>query len=251
MAFFLQCLYTEALFILLVIFSLYLSDQKKYFYAFLIAGIASGTRVVGIFLLPTILIPIIYSQRKNINMQFMLQVACYVLVGATGLAGYIWYLGSRYKDPFLFLHTQSAFGANRSSSELVLLPQVLFRYLKILITVDPSTLTFWISVSELAFLFLGISICYFFVSSYHFPNVNRNTLINTALHTGCSSYPNGFCIVHKKHKNKIIFYSFNVLAPICFCLTLLCWIFCILALGIVSTFLYTYLQYGIRGTKFA
>ncbi len=159
MAFFLQCLYTEGLFILLVIFSLFLSDQKKYFLAFLIAGIASGTRVVGIFLLPTILIPMIYSRRKKISMQFMLQVTCYVLVGATGLAGYIWYLGSKYKDPFLFLHTQSAFGANRSTSELVFLPQVLFRYLKILFTVDPSTLTFWISASELAFLFLGISLC--------------------------------------------------------------------------------------------
>lgn len=160
MAFFLQCLYTESLFLLLVALSFLLAGNKKYFLALFVAGIASGTRVVGVFLLPTIIIPYIYSQKSTINLKFVTKSVLYCALGVSGIAGYVWYLFVKYNDPLLFLHTQSAFGANRSNGELILLPQVLFRYLKILLTVDPSTLTFWISVSELVFLFLAIGICF-------------------------------------------------------------------------------------------
>ncbi len=159
MAFFLQCLYTESLFLLLVVLSFLLAGNKKYFFALFIAGIASGTRVVGIFLLPTIIIPYLYSQRSTVKLKYITKLVLYSASGVLGLAVYVWYLFVKYKDPLLFLHTQSAFGANRSSGELILLPQVLFRYLKILLSVDPSTLTFWISVSELIFLFLAVGIC--------------------------------------------------------------------------------------------
>jgi len=111
-------------------------------------------------LLPTIIIPYMYSQKSTINLKIVTKSVLYCALGVSGIAGYVWYLFVKYNDPLLFLHMQSAFGANRSSGELILLPQVLFRYLKILLTVDPSTLTFWISVSELVFLFLAIGICF-------------------------------------------------------------------------------------------
>lgn len=171
-AFFFQAVYTESLFLFLVVLSFLFFVKNKYFFAFLIAGIASGTRVVGIFLLPVFIFSLIIKERNNITPSFICRVFVYSLLGASGLIGYMWYLGVEYSDPLLFIHSQSAFGANRSSGEIILLPQVLFRYVKILLTVHPKTLTFWISFTEVSTFLLSVFLCLF---SYR-TKVNRSII---------------------------------------------------------------------------
>ncbi|MBI4137411.1 hypothetical protein HY469_05105 [Candidatus Roizmanbacteria bacterium] len=91
--------YTESLFLFLIVFSFYFLHGKQYGMYALGAALASGVRIVGAFLL----VPI-------------------------GLISYMTYLWKQYGDPLLFLHVQPAFGANRSGDELIILPEVYYRY---------------------------------------------------------------------------------------------------------------------------
>ncbi len=66
------------------------------------------------------------------------------------------YLQLVFGDWLYFWHAQPVFGAERSGGSIVLLPQVFWRYLKILSSVSINTQMFWISLSELTFTILAI-----------------------------------------------------------------------------------------------
>ncbi|MCA9373378.1 hypothetical protein KC921_04775, partial [Candidatus Woesebacteria bacterium] len=57
------------------------------------------------------------------------------------------YLNQTFADPLLFLHVQSQFGAGRSQS-LIIYPQVIWRYLKILATARPFDLKYFAYTQE-------------------------------------------------------------------------------------------------------
>jgi len=55
----------------------------------------------------------------------------------------------KFEDPFLFAHVQSGFGAGRETGKLVLLYQVIWRYVKMIFTVDknnPIYFTVWLEM---------------------------------------------------------------------------------------------------------
>lgn len=160
-SFFLAGVYTESLFIFLIILSFFLARLKFRFLSGLIGGLASGTRVVGIFILPSLFMEY-YSQYKVDQQKRSVQKICkyfYPLFFVPlGLAIYMGYLYYQYDDPLLFVHIQPSFGAGRSGGDIILLPQVLFRYVKILLTVSPTTLTFFVSLLEFILFIAGMSI---------------------------------------------------------------------------------------------
>lgn len=137
-SFFLAAMYTESLFLFEILFFFVLLKRQNYLVAALVAGLASGTRLVGIFLSLSLLIDL-YAHRKSITYNSLLIPISYFLIANSGFLVYVLYLWHRYGDPLIFLHVQSLFGAERSSGEIVLLPQVLVRYARMIVTVDPST----------------------------------------------------------------------------------------------------------------
>ncbi len=140
-SFYLITNYTESLFIFLVSLFFYFSKKKKYLLAAIVAGIASATRVVGIFLALTLLVELIQyfnANRQIITRSFWLYVAFMMSISVSGLLMYSIYLNSRYGDPLKFVHVMSMFGVGRSTGEIVLLPQLLYRYFRIL-TTSPLT----------------------------------------------------------------------------------------------------------------
>lgn len=58
-AFFLHIPYTESLFLLLSVSAFYLIRKQQYWIGFLLAGLATGTKLVGVALLPALLIEIV------------------------------------------------------------------------------------------------------------------------------------------------------------------------------------------------
>lgn len=133
--------YTESLFIFLVALFFHLTSQKKYLYAAIVAGIASGTRVVGLFLGLALLVELIQfykSHKSTISKYFFGYAALLILVSVSGILIYSSYLYFRYSDPLKFVHVMSMFGVGRSTGEIILLPQLLFRYFRIL-TTSPIT----------------------------------------------------------------------------------------------------------------
>lgn len=140
-SFFFGAVYTEGLFFLFLITTLYFLKKDNYLLAGLFAFFASLTRLVGVFLI----IPIIFhffSQNKKTIIHHLLSIVSPLI----GLGIYCFYLYQTTGDPLFFVTSQPIFGANRSSN-LILLPQVYWRYFKIFITAahDPR---FYVSVVE-------------------------------------------------------------------------------------------------------
>jgi len=154
-AFFFSMIYTEALFFLLIIGSFYFARTKRWWLAVIFGGLASATRLVGIFLFPALLFEW-WQQKKIKNFSTFIPL----LLIPVGLLCYMRFLSVNCGDSLMFIHVQAFFGAGRSADKIILLYQVFWRYLKMLITVDKGSLTYFVvileSLSAVVFLFLGL-----------------------------------------------------------------------------------------------
>lgn len=144
--------YTESLFMLLVFSSLWLGIKKQWWLAAVVAALASATRVTGVFLVPALWVEWAWQhkaalQAKTLSLKQWWPVAV-VCLGVTGLLGYMYYLWGTFGDPLYFFHVQSEFGAGRQET-LILLPQVFWRYVKIVWTVHPHDWQYYAFVQEL------------------------------------------------------------------------------------------------------
>lgn len=134
-SFFFSAVYTEGLFFLLIISSFYFARKSNWLLAGILGGLASYTRLVGVFLFPALLIEL-WSQYQVTPRSWQktgLSVLKLLLIPA-GLLLYMKYLHETTGDPLAFYHVQKLFGQNRSLI-LVLPYQVYWRYLKMLTSV--------------------------------------------------------------------------------------------------------------------
>ncbi|MBL7078347.1 hypothetical protein ISS42_01655 [Candidatus Shapirobacteria bacterium] len=182
-AFFFTSVYTESLFLFLALASFYFARRGKFGWAGLIAGLASYTCLAGIFLLPALLTEY-YQQSSRRGMKerllafkervthpqrnhflYLLKSRTiharhlfYIALSSWGLVVYMNYLGRTRGDPFYFVRIQSGFGAQRSVDKLILIYQVFWRYLKMILAVNPAQWLYfnvWLEFSvALLFLFL-------------------------------------------------------------------------------------------------
>ncbi|MDP3998627.1 MAG: hypothetical protein Q8P89_03360, partial [bacterium] len=141
--------YTESLFLVLILASFYMARREKWFWAGVLGGLASATKLVGIFLLPALFWEWyqdkIKNQRSKIN---PLNNPLWLSLIPVGLISYMVYLNNFVGDPLAFMHAQPAFGAQRTGGEIIFLPQVLWRYFKIFSTVPFTYYDFWIAFLE-------------------------------------------------------------------------------------------------------
>lgn len=136
-SFYFGVVYTEGLFFLLFISSLYFLKKKNYWAAGILAALSSATRLIGAFLIIPFAIDLLWEKRIELKRLITRTVRFLpVLVSPfVGLLAYMGYLWIATGDPLYFFHAQPSFGANRST-HLITLPQVYFRYLKILLTAN-------------------------------------------------------------------------------------------------------------------
>lgn len=169
-SFYFGSLYTESLFLFLVFSSFYLARKKKWFFAGVIAAFASATRFTGVFLLPALLwewyrnkvksqksLP---AQAGKVKAIFSILQSQILYIVPLGLVVYMIYLQINFGDWLYFWHAQPLFGAQRAGESIILLPQVIWRYIKMFMTIPISTETFWISFSELSFTLGSIFILF-------------------------------------------------------------------------------------------
>ena len=142
-SFYFGSIYTEGLFFALFFSSLYYLYRKQFLIAVFLAVLCSLTRLMGVFLI----IPFLFYFIRGKRMFFSVKELAVIISPVIGLFIYMIYLWKSVGDPLFFLNAQPAFGAHRSS-HLILLPQVFYRYIKILLT---STHNFQYSISQLEF----------------------------------------------------------------------------------------------------
>ncbi len=122
-SFYFGAIYTEGLFFFMIMSCLMLQEQKKPFLAALVGSVSSGTRLIGSLLALTF----ISKKPKSL---------LYVGLVFLGLLFYMVYLQINFHNALYFLTAQSIFGQNRETQTIVTLPQVFFRYFKILLTTE-------------------------------------------------------------------------------------------------------------------
>ena len=157
-SFFLGAFYTESIFLAAVFASFWFARHRKWGWATVTIGIAMMSRVVGVFLLPAIAWEVweswrasaikrssTLSRRVTPSQEWSLfrkflkvrwQTLMLLSVASAGLLTYMIFLWHEFGDPLYFFHVQSEFGGGRSES-LVLYPQVWWRSLRIILTVNP------------------------------------------------------------------------------------------------------------------
>lgn len=169
-AFFYLTVYPESLFLFFSSACLYFIYRKNYTAAAIFAVLSSLTKIQGIFLI----IPFIFSvleisgfsfQKIVKQMRINYKKIIFAISPIFGLALYSNYLQVNYGDPLYFYHSQEAFGAERSSQGIILLPQVIFRYIKIL-TTSQVNFQYWIALLELSVFIIVFSILLFSIFSF-------------------------------------------------------------------------------------
>ena len=143
-SFYFGSIYTEGLFFFLIISSFYLYSKNKVLLASILGAFASATRLIGLFLVPALV------KIKTFNQQMPL------LIIPAGLILYMTYLYIKFHNALYFLTAQTIFGQERSTTNVILLPQVFYRYLKILLTTKGEILA--TAIFELAATIFAITV---------------------------------------------------------------------------------------------
>ncbi len=130
-SFYFSFIYTEGLFFLLVVSSFYFGRTNRWWLAGAIGALAAYTRFIGIFLIPALLVEAWLQKRQSIKSTLAIGITAF------GLLLFMSFLKGSVGDPLAFIHVQKYFGQGRSEN-IILLPQVIWRYIKMIITVNKS-----------------------------------------------------------------------------------------------------------------
>lgn len=166
-AFFFGAVYTEGLFFLLCVSSLYFLVSKRYALAMIVASLASLTRLIGVFLIIPFVFHFISINRLSDWKKTIPELRAHFFLLISPLGGFLTYCGylwATVQDPLFFFHAQPVFGANRST-HLITLPQVYFRYIKIFITAAHDFQWFVSLFEVVTFTFVFVVLLFAFASS--------------------------------------------------------------------------------------
>lgn len=158
-AFYFGAIYTESLFLLLTVLSLYFIRKEKFLAASFFIVLASLTRFVGALLVISLVMEIyLHLKSKKVNLKNYLYSIISILIAPLGILSYMVYLKINFSDPLYFLTAQEYINTQRTSQPFVSLPQVYFRYLKIFTKINLKSQMFGNAVLEflLSTTFLGL-----------------------------------------------------------------------------------------------
>ena len=167
-SFFFGSIYSESLFLLITVLIFYFLKKKKFFFATILSMALLVTRVVGIAIIPILIWEIIYIDRKIFhsfqkNKLHILKNIGLIALTPLALLGFIWVNQHYWGDPFFFIHAQEHVVTGRTAG-LILFPQTMFRYVKILVSVPYSHFDWWISLLEFSsFIFTAVLLIYAYI----------------------------------------------------------------------------------------
>ncbi len=154
-SFFYSSIYSESLFLFLSLLSFYFARKRNWLLAGITGAFLSATRFVGIFILPALLFEY-FKYEKNKSLGKLLSI----LLVPLGLIVYAFYNLQKWGNAFYFIQAQGNFANNRTVNSIVLFPQTIFRYFKILFTLKPNIYEWWVAFFELSFFIFALSLFY-------------------------------------------------------------------------------------------
>ncbi len=161
-SFFFVSVYAESLFLLLILLSFYFADKKNWLLASIFAGLSTLTRPVGIVMFP-VLLYITYKSHKS----YMIYL--YLLLIPLFLSVFSVFCYFRWHDPLYFIHAQGLLSNGRSVTRFVFPLQTVYRYFKILTSVNSQVYEWWVALLEIiSFIFAFILLVIAWVKKVRF-----------------------------------------------------------------------------------
>ncbi len=164
-SFYFGAVYTESLFLFLSLLTYYLYRKEKYLFAGLIGILMTLTRLYGIFILVMICIDVLNRKTNFVNI--LKQKVYLVGIGAVGLISYMYFCFVSKGDALAFYTLQTNVGEHRSL-DLILLPQVFYRYF---VKIIPNLNWDYFPVVFTTFLEIGIALLFLVVILYSFKKI--------------------------------------------------------------------------------
>ncbi len=137
------------LFLLLSLLSFYFARKKHWILASICGMLLGATRIVGMSIFPVLLYEFFRQTRTIIHVRVLP-----LLFIPAGIVTYMFFNLSNWGDALHFLHVHGTLGNSRSTDTIVLFPQTIFRYFKILTTVSTSQYEWWIALLEIVTFFV-------------------------------------------------------------------------------------------------
>lgn len=156
LAFFYQAVYAESLFLLTSTACFYFVRKKRWLVSGMLGFLAVATRPFAIALVPAILVEGGIRNKKAWLTAF---------VSGLGLVAFMAYLQIKFGNFLLFQESLSAWG----QSKFVILPQTVYRYLKIFFLTPNSLTAHWLSYVEFFSVF-----AYFGLAYWVYKNVRKS-----------------------------------------------------------------------------
>lgn len=128
-SFYFGAVYTESLFLFSSLLTYYFYRKDKFLLSGLFGILMTSTRIYGVFVLGMILIEILIKKFKLSD--FIKNKKYLIFISSLGLFGYMFYCLKNYGDAIAFYNLQTLVGEQHQKG-IVLLPQVLYRYVKMI-----------------------------------------------------------------------------------------------------------------------
>lgn len=169
-SFILNSVYADALFLFLTTAAFYFARKKEWFLSGCFALLASFTRFAGLALFPALIIEWwTQSGYQTINLNNLRKlIRSGLLAPLLNLSGFVFYtliLQFKYGNWLLFQTSLKAW----KQEKIVFTLQVVYRYLKIFVSVSPHLLVYWVAVMEFVSFFL-----YFILGLYVYKNIRKS-----------------------------------------------------------------------------
>ena len=151
-SFFFASIYSESLFLLLALSSFYFARKKRWILASLCGGLLTATRLVGVAIIPVLLYEFLKQEKSLFKIK-----ALPLFLTFLGILSYMWFNLQKWGNAFYFIQAQGNFENNRSTTSLILIPQTIYRYIKILTGVSLRQFEWWVALLEIStFIFVVV-----------------------------------------------------------------------------------------------
>ncbi len=125
-SFYFGAFYTESFFLALTVWAFYAARRRRWLIAGLLGAVLTATRITGLAFFPAVAYEIWRAKKEKPKLNLLLPILSLIFI-PFGLGIYMLYLNKATGNPLEFFSSITIFGQQRSTN-LVLLPQVFYRY---------------------------------------------------------------------------------------------------------------------------
>lgn len=167
-SFFFASIYTEGVFFLFLVLSFYWARKGSFLKSSIAAALLSSTRLVGILILPALFYEYIDQQKgegfleklKLLSLVKTVKEVLPFLLIPVGLVAFSYFNLKMWGDPLYFIKAHGELANARSVSSVILLPQTVYRYFKILVTIPISQYEWFLAAIEIGSVVFALSLLF-------------------------------------------------------------------------------------------